>query len=388
MMPTHADLIVLNRRPGTVLLPGDLARDRRALPEPAPGQVVLRNILTTVDEGQLPALRGFGRTQVAIGDPVPATSIGRVVVSADPAVPVGTRVRTSTGWRTFATTTITRDQVADCSPGGPLEWVTVLDEPGVVAYLGIHDIGRVRAGATVLVTEAGSAMGGAAVQLARAAGARVVAMVGGRHRVSRAVGVLGADAVVDYLEPVFPRQLRAAVGDGVDLFFDNSGDQHLQLALSVIRDRGSIVLCGAGAGAGADTTGSGDRCAGSMPGVMRHVTLSGHIVGRQTGGRLYPVCAELAATMRSHVVSDRCDGRLPGIRAELGHLVRANRLRAVVTEFEGLDRAPAALAAVTGRGLAVAGRCVVWVSEGERSEGCIGGQRGVGTRTLLASGHR
>lgn len=369
VVPSHADLIVLNRRPGAALLPGDLVRDRRALPKPAPGQVVVHNILTTVDEGILPNLRGYGRAPVAVGDPIPATSVGRVVGSADPAVPVGTRVRTSTGWQTLATTTITSDQIVDLALGGPLDWVTVLDSPGVIAYLGVHDIGRVRAGASVLVTEAASATGGAAVQLARAAGARVVAMAGGRYRVNRAAELLGADAVIDYLDPAFPGNLRAAVGDGVDLVFDSSGDHHLQLSLSVIKDNGSIVLCDA------ELT----------PGVLKHVTLSGHLVGRRTGGRLYPVCVELAATMRAHVVADKC---LPAVRAELGHLVRMRRLGAVVTEFEGLDRAPAALATAAEHGLSVAGRCVVWMSAAERPEWIIGGQRGRWSHALPAAGHR
>jgi NADPH-dependent curcumin reductase CurA len=386
VVPSHADLIVLNRRPGAVLLPGDLVRDRRALPKPAPGEVVVRNILTTVDGEQLPLLRGFGRAQVAIGDPIPATSIGRVVRSADPAVPVGTQVRTSTGWQTFATTRIASDEIADRRLGSPLEWVSVLDTTGVVAYLGIHDIGGVRPGATVVVTEAAGALGAAAVQLAGAAGARVVAMVGGRYRVRRDVEVLGADTVVDYLEPGFPGHLRAAVGEGVDLFFDNSGDQHLQLALSVIKDQGSIVLCGPGPEV--VRPGYPDPDGESTPGVMKRVTLRGHLVGQRTGGRLHPIRAELAATTRSYVVSDDYAARLAEIRADLAQLVRAKRLRAMVSESEGLDRAPAALAIAAGRGLSLAGRCVVWISEAEQSEGELGERRCPRTRTLLASAHR
>ena len=66
--------------------------------------------------------------------------------------------------------------------GGPLEWLSVLGTTGVTAYVGIHDIGQVRAGRSVLVSAATGAVGGVAVQFAKAAGARVVAIAGGRDR--------------------------------------------------------------------------------------------------------------------------------------------------------------------------------------------------------------
>jgi hypothetical protein len=189
VVPSHTDLIVLNRRPGAALLPGDLVSDRRLLRAPGPGEVVVRNIVTSVDGDQLRMLCGCsGRARVAIGDPIPATSVGLVVRSEDPAVPVGTQVATRTGWQAYATITVTPTEIADSRLGGPLEWISLLDRPGVLAYLGMHHVGRVRAGSTVLVSEGASAMGAVAVQLASAAGARVVAIVGGRYRSGHAVG--------------------------------------------------------------------------------------------------------------------------------------------------------------------------------------------------------
>jgi NADPH-dependent curcumin reductase CurA len=246
---SHADVIVLNRRPGPTPLPGDLALERRPVREPGPGEVVARNIVTTVDPYQMRMLRGASEvTPVAIGDLVPANSVGIVVASEDPAVAVGTQVATYTGWQTYATTTIAPTEIADPALGGPLEWISVLGTTGVTAYVGVHDVGHVQAGNSVLVSAASGAVGGVAVQLAKAAGARVVAIAGGRDRADHAVQVLDADAAVDYRHPSFPQLLKQVAGEGIDVFFDNVGGRQLTLALSVMKNYGMVVLCGAVSG--------------------------------------------------------------------------------------------------------------------------------------------
>lgn len=223
-LPTHADVIVVNRRPGPALRPGDLAPERRPLRKPGPGEVIVRNLVTTVDPYQLRMLRGSPEiTAVAVGEPVPANSVGVVVASEDPAVPPGTQVATYTGWQSYATTTIAPSEIADSGLGGPLEWLSVLGTTGVAAYVGIHDVGGVRPGSSVLVSAASGAVGGTAVQLATAAGARVVAIAGGRQRADHAVQVLGADR---------EKRLRAVVSEFRGL--DRAPE-----ALATVFDRGS-----------------------------------------------------------------------------------------------------------------------------------------------------
>jgi NADPH-dependent curcumin reductase CurA len=103
-VPSHADVIVLHRRPGPSLRPGDLVPECRLLRPPGPGEVVVRNIVTSVDPYQLRMLRGSSEvTPVAIGEPIPANSVGIVVRSEDPGVPVGAQVATYTGWQAYAT---------------------------------------------------------------------------------------------------------------------------------------------------------------------------------------------------------------------------------------------------------------------------------------------
>ena len=72
-------------------------------------------------------------TPAAIGEPVPANSVGIVVASQDPGVPVGTQVATYTGWQSYATTTVAPTEIADPALGGPVEWISVLSTTGVTA---------------------------------------------------------------------------------------------------------------------------------------------------------------------------------------------------------------------------------------------------------------
>jgi NADPH-dependent curcumin reductase CurA len=338
-LPGQAEVVLLHRRPGAELRPGDLVLERRPLRAPGPGEVVVRNVVTSVDPYQLRMLRGSAEvTAAAIGEPVPANSVGIVVASRDPDVPAGTQVATYTGWQSYATTKVGPDEIADQSLGSPLEWISVLSTTGVTAFVGVHDVGQIHAGQNVLISAASGAVGGVAVQLAKAAGARVVAVAGGRERAHHTVSVLGADIGVDYRDPAFPDRLAEAAGEGIDVYYDNVGGHQLTLALSVMKNYGNVVLCGSvssyehsdAPGAGADLRDA----------VFKRITLRGFIV------------------------SDFYPQRLQPIRAELAELVRSKRLRVVVSEFEGLDRAPEALASVFDRSSPLLGRRVVRISQG------------------------
>lgn len=338
-VPGTGEVIVLKHRPEASLGPGDLALERRPIRPPAAGEVVVHNFVTTVDPYQLRMFRGSAEvTPLALGDPVPANSVGVVVQSADPAVPVGTQVATYTGWQEYATTTVAPTEIADPALGGPTEWISVLGTTGLTAYVGMHDVGNVHAGQTVLVSAATGAVGGVAVQLAKAAGARVVAIAGGKDRIEHAVNVLGADAAVDYRSEGFAQRLQAAAGGGFDLFYDNVGGSQLTLALSLMKDYGTIVLCGSVSSY--DRPDDPDAKSDLRAAVFKRLKLQGFIV------------------------SDFYPKRLLPIREELAALIRARQLHVVISEFEGLRRAPEALATVFERGSRYIGRRVVRIAQG------------------------
>jgi NADPH-dependent curcumin reductase CurA len=333
-IPGESDVIVLARRPGRQLAAGDLVLERRPLRPAGPGEVVVRNVVTTVDPLQLQTLRGSTEiTAVGIGDPVAANSVGFVVQSQDPRAPVGTQVATYTGWQEYATTTLDPAEIADPALGDPLRWISLLGTTGVTAYVGMHLVGNVQAGQNVLVNAASGSVGGVAVQLAKAAGARVVAVAGGKDRVAHALDTLGADAAVDYRDAAFPMRLTDAAGSGFDLFFDSVGGEQLTLGLAALKDFGLVVLCGSVSGyAAAD-----DRAALS--------DLRAAVFKR--------------ATLRGFIVSDFYPQHLQSMREELSRLANDGKISQVISEFDGLERAPDVLASLFQSGTSYLGRRVI-----------------------------
>ena len=275
-----------------------------------------QQLLTSVDPYLLPRMQG--RSSYAapfpLGEPVAADSIGEVVASAHLGVPVGSWLVSHSGWRTYATVAGSPADVIDRQIGDPVAWMSVLGMTGITAWFGLHDIGRVRPGETVLVNAAAGAVGSVVVQLAVHAGARVVAVAGSASKL-RYIRELGADEAVDYNAPAVDEALARACGSGVDVFFDNVGGRQLASALPLMRPHGRVG-----------------------PAVPNRLSLQGFIV------------------------VDHLD-RWPGIRGELAGLLAQGELRPVISITDGLHRAPDALAGLYRRGTNHVGKSLVRIAE-------------------------
>lgn len=181
---------------------------------------------------------------------------------------------------------------------------------GLTAWVGMGDICSPRAGETVFVSAAAGAVGSAAVQLARLAGARVVASAGGPRKCALLTDELGVDAVVDHWADDWTDQLRDATPDGVDAVFENVGGPMMEAVLDRMNNRGRIALCGLIAGYDDVVRPPGPRNFGLL--VTKRIRAEGFIVVDH---------ADRAA---------RCE-------AELGAQVETGRLRAFETVVEGFD---------------------------------------------------
>ena len=162
--------------PGVEPEPADFELASVSVPAPRDGEVTVRNVLTSVDPYMLPRMQGRSSyaSPFPLGEPVAADGIGEVVASAHLGVPVGSWLVSHSGWRTYATMAGSPADVIDRQIGDPVAWLSVLGMTGFTAWFGLHDIGRVRPGETVLVNAAVGAVGSVVVQLAVHAGARVV----------------------------------------------------------------------------------------------------------------------------------------------------------------------------------------------------------------------
>ena len=215
------------------------------VPEPADGEVVIRNAFLSVD----PYMRGRmndTRSYVAsyqLGQPMSGGAIGQVEASRNERFAEGDWVVHMLGWRERAVSD-GRGLLPVDPKRAPLEaYLGALGMPGLTAYVGVDDIAAVREGDVVYVSAAAGAVGSAAAQMARIHGARVLGSAGSAEKVAW-LEDLGLDGVFDYkLQPV-REALRELAPDGIDVYFDNVGGDHLEAAISALREHGRIAACG------------------------------------------------------------------------------------------------------------------------------------------------
>jgi NADPH-dependent curcumin reductase CurA len=222
---------------------------RVAVPDPAPGQVLVRNLYLSLDPGMVLRMApppGLSIPGYQVGAAMRGEAIGEVIASADPSVAVGAVVAHPFGWREYAVCSAAVVRRVD-----PDAYPTLSTHLGfgLVAYAGLFDVGAFRPGDTVFVSSAAGATGSLAGQFARLKGAgRVVGSAGSAEKVRRLTGHLGFDAAFDYHDGPVVERLRAAAPDGIDVYFDNVGGEQLRAAVELMRPNGRIVLCGALAG--------------------------------------------------------------------------------------------------------------------------------------------
>ncbi|WP_026195856.1 NADP-dependent oxidoreductase [Verrucomicrobium sp. 3C] len=310
--------VLLARRPAGALRMDDFTvRTREFSEELASGEILVRNRFVSVDPYQR-LLAGGGDTftqPVSVGEPMPGWAAGEVIASRDPKLFPGDKVVTYLGWQIFG---ICRGESARKVGlrGLPLAaYLGVAGMPGVTAYLGIFDIGRPKAGETVVVSAASGAVGSAAGQLARMHGCRVVGVAGGGAKCRHIVEDFGFAAAVDYKAGDLSGNLRKNVPEGIDVYFDGVGGTILEAVLPLLNLFARIVLCG--------HISTYDRP--ETPGpkgwdflLSRRVRLEGFIVG------------------------DRLDRWLEAL-GRLERWAAEGKLRYEETIVEGLENAPAAL---------------------------------------------
>jgi NADPH-dependent curcumin reductase CurA len=225
--------------------PTDFELAERDVPGPAAGQVLVRNEFFSVDpymRGRMNDARSYA-APYQVGKVMYGGAVGRVVESAADTLPVGTLVRTNRGWREAFVCAASEPERLPEHGAPPQAYLGVLGMPGLTAWVGIFDIGETRPGETVFVSAAAGAVGSLAGQLAKLAGCRVIGSAGSAEKVDY-LRELGYDAAFDYTAGDVRGQLAAAAPDGIDVYFDNVGGDHLAAALDRLRVNGRVIACG------------------------------------------------------------------------------------------------------------------------------------------------
>jgi NADPH-dependent curcumin reductase CurA len=117
--------------------------------------------------------------------------------------------------------------------------------PGLTAYFALFEVGRIRAGDTVVVSGAAGAVGSVAGQIAKLKGCRVIGIAGGQDKCRALLEEFGFDAAIDYKSENLRTALREHAPGGVDVYFDNVGGDVLDAVLTRLARGARIIICGA-----------------------------------------------------------------------------------------------------------------------------------------------
>jgi NADPH-dependent curcumin reductase CurA len=311
---------LLARRPKGALDAADFRLSESAIPEPADGEILVRNLYLSCD----PTQRGWMARDtyvpaIPLGDVIRSSACGEVVLSRDPHFSPGQKVKGLFGWQEYAVAK--QSQVTPIfliSDEFPITTgLSLLGITGMTAYFGLLDVGRPKQGETVVVSGAAGATGSVVGQIAKILGCRVVGVAGGKEKCDHLVRELGFDAAIDYKNEDVITAMQTVCPAGIDVYFDNVGGPILDAALAFLAMRGRVVICGA-------ISTYNDPSPG--PGPKNYMSL---LVRR---GR-----------MEGFLVLDYLHRAAEAVGALSGWL-REGKLKDRVDVVEGFENAPAALA--------------------------------------------
>ncbi len=241
--------VLLARRPEGVPQAADFRLDETAIPEPAPGQFLVRNLYLSVD----PAQRGWASAEanysqpVPLGTPMRGLAVGVVVQSRDPAVAEGEFLYGWFGWQDYVAADSSRI-VAHARAAVPLSaHAGLLGINGLTAYLGLSELGRPVRGDTLLVSTAAGSVGGFVGQIGKLQGCRTIGLTGDDAKVARCRERFGYDEAFNYRTADLARALADSAPDGLNVYFDNTGGGILDTALRHMAVHGRVVQCGTAA---------------------------------------------------------------------------------------------------------------------------------------------
>jgi NADPH-dependent curcumin reductase CurA len=286
------------------------------IPDPGDGQLLIRNAYFSVDPYMRPRMNDV-RSYVApftVGEAMTGGAVGRVEISRDSSFSEGDWVLHNNGWREWALSDSSAVRRVDPRATPVSTALGVLGMPGFTAYYGLFEIGKPEAGETVFVSGAAGAVGSAAGQMAKIAGCRVVGSAGSEEKLAW-LRDIGFDAVFDYRRHSVRAALPEAAPEGVDIYFDNVGGDHLEAAIGQMRLYGRIVACGS---------------------MSRY-----NDVEAAAGPRNLFMVVTKRLRMQGYIIRDHYE-RFPEFFEKAQEWVRDGRLRYRETVIEGIENAPRA----------------------------------------------
>ncbi len=218
------------------------------VPEVGEGQLRVRNVVMSVDpymRGRMSDAPSYA-APFEVGHAMDGAAVGIVEESRSASVNVGDHVLHGSGWREVAVVEASAARTVDTSLAPASAYLGVLGMTGLTAYAGLTRIVDVQPGDVVFVSGAAGAVGSGVGQIAKALGAsRVIGSAGSAEKVQHVIDDLSFDAAFNYKDGPVAEPLHEAAPEGIDVYFDNVGGEHLEAAISSLRRDGRIAICGA-----------------------------------------------------------------------------------------------------------------------------------------------
>ncbi|MCF6307774.1 MAG: NADP-dependent oxidoreductase [Flavobacteriaceae bacterium] len=216
--------------------------------EPKEGEVLIKTHYISLD----PAMRGWMMDRksyippVEIGEVMRAGSIGKVIKENNhPGFKIGDCIVNWGGVQQYLTTNGENCYKVDDSLVPMPKYLGALGMPGMTAYFGIQQVGKIKEGDIVLVSGAAGAVGSIVGQIAKIKGCTVIGIAGGKEKCDYILNELGFDAAINYKSEDLMDALNEKCPKGIDVYFDNVGGEILDAALSKLRLNARVVICGA-----------------------------------------------------------------------------------------------------------------------------------------------
>jgi NADPH-dependent curcumin reductase CurA len=310
--------IVLEQLPQGAKLGAEPCRlSEAAIPQPGEGEVLLRTRYISLDAANRAWMQGATyRAALSSGQVMAGGALAEVVASNAAHLEPGDLVFADTGWQEYAVLPAKRLQkLPHIAPITHL--MSVYGVAGLTAYFGVLECGKPKAGDTVVVSAAAGSVGSIVGQIAKIKGCRVIGVAGGAEKGRWLVEELGFDAALDYKAGGLRQQMKEAVPEGIDVYFDNTGGEIFETCLFAMKNFGRIACCGAVSQYDGAPPPHGPR---GIPGLIVTKRL----------------------TLRGFVVMDFDDQREKAL-AELQSWVASGQLKVQEDIIDGLENTPAAL---------------------------------------------
>ena len=283
------------------------------LPPLSDGMVRVRNSWLSVDpymRGRMNDVKSYV-PPFQIDQPMEGGAIGEVVDSKADGFAPGDRVLHMAGWRDEAVIDARTLNKLPNLGAEPQAFLGNLGVTGATAYFGLLDVASAKEGDIVFVSAAAGAVGSAAVQIAKAKGMTVIGSAGGPEK-CEFVRSLGADHVVDYKAQPVLKGLAAAAPQGIDVYFDNVGGDHLDAAFALARMRARFAICG---------------------------MIEGYNKAEPASFRFIMRVIAMRIRMQGFIVFD-FQSRMDEFYREMGQLIASGKLKSKETVVDGLEKMP------------------------------------------------